>query len=91
VEKPLQRLTAEKNTAMPGQIEAVGRSNLLKVRDLQTCFYTKEGILKTVEDSYFDLGTTHTPCEPSRDHVGASSARVLPHEPALCLHILKGN
>ena len=37
------------------------------------------------------LGTTHTPCEPSRDHVGASSARVLPHEPALCLHIRKGN
>jgi hypothetical protein len=37
------------------------------------------------------LGTTHTPCGSSRDRVGASSARVLPHEPALCLHIHKGN
>jgi hypothetical protein len=32
-----------------------------------------------------------TNCEPSRYRVGASSARVLPHEPALCLHIQKGN
>jgi hypothetical protein len=31
------------------------------------------------------------PCEPSRDRVGASSTHVLPHEPALCLHIQKGN
>ena len=29
--------------------------------------------------------------EPSQDRVGASSAHVLPHEPALCLHIHKGN
>ena len=29
--------------------------------------------------------------EPPRYRVGASSARVLPHEPALCLHIQKGN
>jgi hypothetical protein len=30
-------------------------------------------------------------CEPSRYRVGASSARVLPHKPALCLLIQKGN
>jgi hypothetical protein len=33
----------------------------------------------------------HALCMPSRDRVGASSARVLPHEPALCLLIQKGN
>ncbi len=33
----------------------------------------------------------HAHCMPSRDRVGASSARVLPHEPALCLLIQKGN
>jgi len=33
------------------------------------------------------LGKTRTTCEPSRYRVGASSARVLPHEPAPSLHI----
>ena len=33
----------------------------------------------------------HALCMPSRDRVGASSTRVLPHEPALCLLIQKGN
>jgi hypothetical protein len=37
------------------------------------------------------LGKTRSFCEPSRHRVGASSARVLPHELALCLHIQKGN
>ena len=36
------------------------------------------------------LSTTHSH-EPSQYRVGASSARVLPHEPALCLHIQKDN
>ena len=30
-------------------------------------------------------------CGPPQDRVGASSARVLPHKPALCLYIHKGN
>jgi hypothetical protein len=37
------------------------------------------------------LGKTRISREPSRHRVRASSARVLPHEPALCLHIQKGN
>jgi hypothetical protein len=37
------------------------------------------------------LGKTRIHCEPPRYRVGASSARALPHEPALCLHIHKGN
>ena len=36
------------------------------------------------------LGKTRSLCEPSRYRVGASSARVLPHEPAPSLHIRKG-
>ncbi len=36
------------------------------------------------------LGKTRISCEPPRYRVGASSTRVLPHEPALCLHIQKG-
>ena len=35
--------------------------------------------------------TAHISHGHSRYRVGASSARVLPHEPALCLHIQKGN
>jgi hypothetical protein len=37
------------------------------------------------------LGKTRIYCEPSRHRVGASSARVLPHEPAPSLLIRKGN
>ena len=37
------------------------------------------------------LGKTRYFSEPPRYRVGASSAHVLPHEPALCLHIQKGN
>jgi len=37
------------------------------------------------------LGKTRSFCEPPRYCVGASSARVLPHEPAPSLHIQKGN
>ncbi len=37
------------------------------------------------------LGKTRTLYEPSRYRVGARSTRMLPHEPALCLHTHKGN
>ena len=37
------------------------------------------------------LGKTRIYCEPSRYRVGASSARVLPHQPAPSLLIRKGN
>ena len=51
----MQRLTSEKKANTLGQAETVERSKLLEVKNLETSFYTREGIVKAVDGIHFDI------------------------------------
>ena len=48
-------MPTEKKADTLGQVESVEPSSLLEVRNLETAFYTKEGIVKAVDGIHFDI------------------------------------